>query len=199
MVTAALLAMTPICVLGKVIIDPARMSKVVVNIADAKTHKMVTKMPPTPNGGFMMFLDPGSYRMRLVGLKGEPIGPVRNLVVEKGMPARVCLPSTSVAAGKGRLEGWLDIQPLTPTQKEGETGIPPVGMFKDVTVTLAGTDGKPLVLKADTYGIFTADLKPGDYNLTTNFKTPSPITPVKVSIKAGQLSTVRWKIDSGIR
>lgn len=199
MVIAALLATAPICVLGKVIIEPARMNKVVVNIADANTRKLVTKMPPNPDGGFMIFLDPGMYRMRLAGLKGEPIGPLRNLIVEAGKPARICVPSKSVPATMGRLEGWLDVFPLTPTQKEGQTAIPPVGMFKGANVTLTGPDAKPVVIPADTYGIFTADVKPGEYTATVDFKTPSPIAPMKVTIKAGQLATLRWKIDSGIR
>lgn len=191
--------LAPVCVLGKVVIEPSRMNKVIVNIADDATKKLVTKMPPNKDGGFMMFLDPGKYRMRLVGLKGEPIGPLRTLVVEAGILNRICVPSTSLRAGLGRLEGVVNPSPLKPTSKAGEVTIPPLGLFSGCSVTVVGADGKTTKLAAATHGIFTADLKPGDYTVTTDFKTPSPSEPMKISIKAGQLSTVRMDIDSGIR
>jgi hypothetical protein len=199
MLAVAVLGLAPVCVLGKVVIEPTRMNKVVVNIADDKTRKMVTKMPPNRDGSFMMFLDAGTYRMRLVGLKGEAIGPLRTLVVENGKLNRICVPSTTLKPGFGRLEGIVDVSPLVPASKEGVVPMPPFGMYKGCSAILTKPDGSTAKLSAVAHGLFTADLKPGDYTLTSDYKTPNPITPVKVTIKAGQLSAVRIPVDSGIR
>lgn len=196
---AILATFAPMCVLGKVIIEPARMNKVVVNIADDRTKKMVTKMPPNPDGGFMMFLDPGVYRMRLVGLHGEAIGPLRVLKVEEGKLTRVCVPSRPVATVLGRLEGVVNVSPINPVAKAGQVEIPPMGMFKGCTVTATPANGKPVKVSAAPHGIFTADLNPGEYTLTTDYKSPRPADPVKVTIKAGSLASARIEVDSGIR
>lgn len=192
MVIAALLTLAPVCVLGKVVIEPGMMNKVIVNIADDRTKKLVTKMPPSPDGGFMMFLDPGVYRMRLVsGLRGKPVGLMRVFTVEADKPKRICIPSKAVAKGLGRLEGFVS------SKSSSQAPVPPLGMFKNCTVMATGADGKTIKLSAKTHGIFTADLKPGDYTLTTDFKSKSPMEPLKITIKDGQLTSATLNVESG--
>lgn len=197
MFALALVPLAPAIVLGKVSATPAQLKSMVVNVA-TEGKKLVMRMPPNPDGSLLMFLDPGVYRMRLAPVKGAGAGgPLRQIVITGGVLNRVFIPSTSPEAGTGRLEGFVDVGPLTPAEKPGDVKMPPPGMFKGSTVTLKGPVSK--TLSAEAHGMFTADLKPGKYTLTTDYKSPRPAAPVEVTIKAGTLTKATIQVDSGIR
>lgn len=197
MVALALVTLGPAIVLGKAVGTPAQMHDMIVNIA-TEGKKMVMRMPPNPDGSFFAFLDPGVYRMRLAPRKGTAGGgPLRQITITAGVINRVFIPGTAPAAGVGRVEGYIEAGPLSPVEKVGEVKVPPPGMFKGCTVTFAG--GVTKKVSAAVHGMFSIDLKPGDYTVTTDFKSPRPAEPVKISVKAGSLTKATIRVDTGIR
>ena len=101
----------------------------------------------------------------------------------------------------GIIEGKVTIGPFSPVEPSSGPIVPP-GTYSSRSVILTSWLGKPVYIPLNEDGTFRAEVNVGTYDVTVSncvFLGCKSSLPVRVSIRAGEITVLNIDIDTGIR
>jgi Carboxypeptidase regulatory-like domain len=140
--------------------------------------------------------------MRVTGRRSLTL-PGALLLVSLAMLLAACGLSSSVpGAGQGTLTGDVQASPTCPVERAGQTCPPAPVPTRQVQILDA--NGKvAATTTTDAHGHFSVTMAPGSYVVKVAIVRGQvgvrQITPGKVTVTAGQTTTVTIEMDTGIR
>jgi hypothetical protein len=122
------------------------------------------------------------------------------VLLAAGLSLSGCATATVSA---GTLQGHVDIGPLTPVERPGQTVTVPPSVYATVQIMVYSEDGSQFLQRValSDSGDYQVSLAPGTYRVDFNRDgmRRSADVPKQVTIETGQTVTLNISIDTGIR
>src|SRR5262245_42697412 len=102
--------------------------------------------------------------------------------------------------GNTGIAGVIMVTPIRPGPIKKGSESPAAAPLPNATFAVTSDDGSATKFTTDTTGHFKVLLKPGHYVvLLAENRFPKPCGPFEIRVEPGQMTTVEWRCDSGMR
>jgi hypothetical protein len=92
------------------------------------------------------------------------------------------------------------VTPIRPGPIRAGSESPSAAPLPNATFTVTSDGGAVTRFTTDTMGRFKVLLEPGHYVvLLSENRFPKPCGPFEINVKAGKMTDVEWRCDSGMR
>lgn len=98
------------------------------------------------------------------------------------------------------ITGAVFVTPIRPGPIRAGSESPTAAPLPNAMFTVTSDDGSVTRFTTDTMGRFQVLLKPGRYVVVlAENRFPKPCGPFEISVEPGEMTTVEWRCDSGMR